>query len=211
MRKFGDYFREVRSEDGVSVTENLLRGVRPHMAKVHWADVAGPQIASVTQVERVESGPGRCVLVVRAKNGVWANELTLLKSTLLAGLNDRLGGPVITDIRFKASGLAKGSEGPENGRAAKIGDAKAAELVRDRDAVGLHESERSRIEAAVSEITDPALRDRVYRSLVQAAQTALWRRKQGWIACARCRSLMPHPGGDAEPICSVCAVVDGAR
>ena len=186
MRKFGDLFRSAGPEDGDTVNGNLLRGVRPHMAKVYWADVAGPQVAAVTQVERLESGPGRCVLVIRAKNGVWANELTLLKTDLLKGLNDRLGGPVITDIRIKASGLSKSANGDEVPRGSKRSSAEAAELVKDRDLVALHESERNRIEVAVSEISDPVLRDKVYRSLVQAAQTALWRRKQGWVPCARC-------------------------
>ena len=84
-------------------SQELAAALRPHLAKAHWAGVVGPQVAGVTQVEAVRDG----VLYVRVKNSVWANELTLLKDDMLRRLNAKLGGRVLTDIHFKASGLAK--------------------------------------------------------------------------------------------------------
>ena len=77
--------------------------LRPHLAKVHWEGVVGPQVAGVTQVEFVRDG----VLFVRVKNSVWANELTLLKEDMLRRLNSKLGGRILTDIHFKASRLGR--------------------------------------------------------------------------------------------------------
>ena len=82
--------------------------LRPHLAKVHWEGVVGPQVAGVTQVEAVRDG----VLFVRVKNSVWANELTLLKEDMLRRLNSKLGGRILTDIHFKASGLARDKKKP---------------------------------------------------------------------------------------------------
>ena len=69
-------------------SQELAAALRPHLAKVHWAEVVGPQVAGVTQVEAVRSG----VLFVRVKNSVWANELTLLKDDMVRRLNQKLGG-----------------------------------------------------------------------------------------------------------------------
>ena len=84
-------------------SQELGQMLRPHLAKVHWAAVVGPQVAGVTQVEAVRDG----VLFVRVKNSVWANELTLLKEDMVRRLNSAIGGRVLTDIHFKASGLAR--------------------------------------------------------------------------------------------------------
>src|ERR1700760_3179394 len=85
-------------------SHELAKALRPHMAKARWAEVVGPQVAGVTQVEKVQNGTE---LVVRVKNSVWANELVLLKGDMIRRLNTVLGGPVLTDIHFKASGLSK--------------------------------------------------------------------------------------------------------
>ena len=81
-------------------SQELAQALRPHMAKVQWEAVVGPQVAGVTQVEAVRDG----VLFVRVKNSVWANELALLKDDMLRRLNLALGGRVITDIHFKGGG-----------------------------------------------------------------------------------------------------------
>ena len=211
MKKLGGFSRAIDLVENGPQSSSFMRSLRPHMAKIWWAEVAGPQIAAVTQAERIEMGPDRCILVVRAKNSVWANELTMLKGKLLDGLNERLGGKVITDLRFKASGLAKTGDAVQNVRAKIRTKEEAAQQRQNRDTIALHESERSRIEVAVSEITDPILRDKVYNSLVKAAQTSMWRRKQGWLPCTRCGSLTPPVPGDAEVRCSVCKVVGPGR
>ena len=211
MKKIGGFSRAIDSVEGTLKSGNLMRGLRPHMAKIYWAEVAGAQVAAVTQAERIEMGPDRCVLVVRAKNSVWANELTLLKGKLLDGLNERLGGRVITDLRFKASGLAKAPEAPRIFHSPKRTKEESERQRQNRDGFALHESERSRIETAVSEITDPQLRDKVYNSLVKAAQTSMWRRKAGWVPCTRCGSLTPPLEGESALRCPVCKVLAPGR
>jgi len=211
MKKIGGFSRAIDSVENTLQAGSLMRGLRPYMAKIWWAEVVGPQVAAVTQADRIEMGPDRCILVVRAKNSVWANELTLLKGPLLNSLNERLGGKVLTDLRFKASGLARTGEAARGARVPKRTKEEAAIQKQSRDAVALHESERSRIEVAVSEITDPELRDKVYNSLVKAAQTSMWRRKQGWVSCSRCGSLTPPVEGKSEVRCAVCKVVGPGR
>jgi predicted nucleic acid-binding Zn ribbon protein len=211
MKKIGGFKRAIESVENTLQAGSLMHGLRPHMAKIWWAEVAGPQVAAVTQAERIEMGPDRCVLVIRAKNSVWANELTLLKGKFLDGLNQRLGGKVLTDLRFKASGLAKLPEAQKGFHAEKRTLEEAERQRKKRDAFALHESERARIETAVSEITDAKLRDKVYNSLVKAAQTSMWRRNQGWVPCTRCGSLTP-PGADASSVvCAVCKVLAPGR
>jgi len=215
MKKIGGFSRAIDSVENTLEPGGMMRSLRPHMAKIWWSEVAGPQVAAATQAERIEMGPDRCVLVVRVKNSVWANELTLLKGQLLTRLNERLGGSILTDLRFKASGLARDGDPRRGASAAKRTNAEAARQRQLRDSIALHESERSRIEAAVSEITDLTLRDKVYNSLVTAAQTSMWRRKQGWRPCSLCGSLTPPAGPvdalESEILCSVCRVAGPGR
>jgi predicted nucleic acid-binding Zn ribbon protein len=53
-----------------------------------WPQVAGAEVAAHCIPERVEDG----VLVVRADSTAWATQLRLLASTLVARLNEELGG-----------------------------------------------------------------------------------------------------------------------
>ncbi len=174
----------------------LALALRPHLAKAHWAGVVGPQVAGVTQVEAVKSG----VLYVRVKNSVWANELTLLKDDMLRRLNAKLGGRVLTDIHFKASGLAKSKKQPEPRPAAPT-DAELAKTP-------LSKSAAAKIDAALAEIRDDALRGRIREVMLRAARTEEWKRRQGWLICRRCRALAePSPDPDVAHYCTVCRAV----
>ena len=176
--------------------QELAQALRPHLAKAHWAAVVGPQVTGVTQVEAVKGG----VLYVRVKNSVWANELTLLKDDMLRRLNAKLGGRVLTDIHFKASGLAKSKKKPEPRPAAPT-DAELAKTP-------LPKAAAAKIEAALSEIQDAALRGRIYQVMLRAARTEEWKRRAGWQVCRRCSSLAePSPDPDAAQYCTVCRAV----
>ena len=175
----------------------LALALRPHLAKAHWAGVVGPQVAGVTQVEAVRDG----VLYVRVKNSVWANELTLLKDDMLRRLNAKLGGRILTDIHFKASGLAKSKNKPEILRPAAPTDAELAKTPPSKSAA-------AKIEAALIEITDDALRGRIRQAMLRAARTEEWKRRQGWQVCGRCGSLAePSPDPEAAQYCTVCRAV----
>lgn len=179
--------------------EDLAQALQPHMAKVHWAGVVGPQVAGVTQVEAVRGG----VLFVRVKNSVWANELTLLKEDMLRRLNANLGGRVLTDIHFKASGLARAKDGPEkNTGEFHAKTPTSTELAR----ILLSEESQARVETALIGITEEALRGRIRQAMLRAARAEEWKRQQGWKPCPRCGSLavpsLDPPG--AAFFCPLC-------
>jgi predicted nucleic acid-binding Zn ribbon protein len=179
--------------NGFLQSQELAQMLRPHLAKVHWATVVGPQVAGVTQVEAVRDG----VLVVRVKNSVWANELTLLKTDMLRRLNLELGGRVITDIHFKASGLARNKKKSE-----PISEKTPtkAELAR----IMLSEETRVRVETALRSITEEALRGRIRQVMLHAARADEWKRRQGWLPCAHCQALTAPTGIEAMPLCDLC-------
>ena len=191
---------------GKTLTDaELTSSLRPHMAKVKWADAVGERIARVTQAESVRALPDKntYLLTVRVKNSVWANELSLLKQDILGKLNLALGGPVIGDIRFKASGLAKVTPAQEwsaNG-----------ELPSPQDIAGyaLPERDEILIAAKVANITNDRLRETVHRSLLHAARLTTWKHRHGWRVCERCQALLaPKHFADADQehvVCSGCS------
>ena len=73
--------------------EASLRGWR---ALGHWAEVVGPRAAARSRAVAFEAG----VLVVEVEGAVWMSQLGYLKRDIVSGLNDRLGGRVVTEIRF---------------------------------------------------------------------------------------------------------------
>ena len=163
-------------------SQELAQALRPHMAKVQWEGVVGPQVAGVTQVEAVRDG----VLFVRVKNSVWANELALLKDDMVRRLNLALGGRVITDIHFKGGGLRRGAKPPEKAAVETPTDGELAQIVclpkpgaDRRGDSGHHGDETAR-----------ALR----ASLLRVARLEEWKRRHGWRPCRRCGTLVsPSP------------------
>ncbi len=62
-----------------------------------WAEVAGPYITKVSQIEKIE----RRLLYIKVKNSAWRNELTFKKAGIIEEMNKRLGKDYIKDIIFK--------------------------------------------------------------------------------------------------------------
>ena len=62
-----------------------------------WPDAVGEKIARVTAARRVERG----VLYVDVATAPWRAELTMKRLELIDRLNERAGGRLITDIRFR--------------------------------------------------------------------------------------------------------------
>ena len=179
------------------LSQELSQALRPHLAKVHWAGVVGPQVAGVTQVEAVRDG----VLFVRVKNSVWANELTLLKEDMLRRLNAKLGGRVLTDIHFKASGLARAKKKSEPAPIPLPADGELVKITLSKEAA-------ARIETTLAAITEDSLRGRIREVMLRAARTEEWKRQHGWQVCGRCQALSaPTANADAAPLCTVCRAV----
>jgi predicted nucleic acid-binding Zn ribbon protein len=174
--------------------QDLDAGLRPHMAKARWEEVVGPLLASVTEVEKVIGGSE---LVVRAKNSVWANELTLLKGDILQRLNRALGEPTITDIRFKANGLTPAAPASLSRKAS------VTPCAADLDGIPIGAEEESRISAIAEAVEDDELRAKIRRSLIRAAQSTLWKQTHGWRPCESCGAQTPPTA--ADPIlCDFC-------
>jgi len=60
-----------------------------------WAEIAGPKIAEETEAVRIDGE----TLVVKVHKAAWRQQLTFLKTELLAKLESKVGKGV-TDIRF---------------------------------------------------------------------------------------------------------------
>lgn len=62
-----------------------------------WVPTVGPAVAG--EAEPVAEGRG--VLTVSCSSAVWAHELDLLGPSIVAGLNQRLGGASIKALRYR--------------------------------------------------------------------------------------------------------------
>ena len=75
-------------------------GIAPKMAQYDviaaWPDVVGPQLARVTDPERMENG----ILYVAVMTAPWRAELAMKRLDLIEKLNTRIGTRVLNDIRF---------------------------------------------------------------------------------------------------------------
>jgi len=82
---------------------NLVRelGIAPKMAQYDviaaWPDVVGPQIARVTEPQRMENG----VLYVSVTTSTWRAELSMKRLDLIEKMNVHVGTHVLNDIRFR--------------------------------------------------------------------------------------------------------------
>lgn len=68
-----------------------------HALFLEWEQIVGVEIAERAQPDCIRGD----VLWLRVVDSIWMQQLSLLKSTLLALLNDRLGEKGIRDIRFR--------------------------------------------------------------------------------------------------------------
>lgn len=59
-----------------------------------WNEVVGPKIAEISRADKIVNGR----LTVHVKDPVWRQQMIFLKKELIAGLNARLGKPVVKDI-----------------------------------------------------------------------------------------------------------------
>ena len=80
--------------------EGVVRDVAPAtlLARVQavWSEVAGPRLAAAAAPVSERDG----VVTVACESGVWAQELDLLASDLLNGLEGALGARLVTRLRF---------------------------------------------------------------------------------------------------------------
>jgi predicted nucleic acid-binding Zn ribbon protein len=171
------------------------------MAKAIWARVVGPQVASVTQAVAIRGGD---VLVVRTKNSIWANELTLLKDDILKRLNRALGGSVLSDIYFGATGLRSDEPAIPSQTVQEETPKPQPDEVQGES---LSPRKILEIEEKVKAIRDPQLRSRLRDNLIRMAQADEWKRQNGWKCCEACGTLAyPREDKPGPHLCDVCRV-----
>jgi predicted nucleic acid-binding Zn ribbon protein len=72
------------------------RVVKQHRIFEEWDEAVGAMIAKNARPIRIDRG----VIVAIVSSPVWNQELSLMKETIIGRLNERLGEPMILDIRF---------------------------------------------------------------------------------------------------------------
>jgi hypothetical protein len=153
-----------------------------------WAEVVGEQIAAATQAERVRDG----VLHVIARSHTWAFELTFHREQIRKGLNARLGGSVIQEIRFHPGVIHPPGAPPSPPEPTPT----PAEL----EGISLSPAEVEAVEREAGQMADPEMQAVVRRLLTNERKRVAWQRRQGLRACTGCGAMHSSPG----ELCPAC-------
>jgi hypothetical protein len=129
-----------------------------------WADVVGPAAADHCRM----TGLRGSVVLAEADAGPWAQELSARRGQFIAALNRRLGGQVVTEIRFRQATRPFPSPGP--GGASRAGSGSGEEAA---DSPALSPAELGAVEQAVAEINDPEIREGARRAMISQLK---WRK-----------------------------------
>ena len=90
MQRVGEMLPGLLRELGLAETLDGWRAV------ADWSDTVGPQIAKRTRAVSFRDG----ALVVEVDGSAWMHELGFLARDLRDKLNERLGRPLVRDIKF---------------------------------------------------------------------------------------------------------------
>ena len=156
-----------------------------------WTGIVGEEIGVATRAERLRDG----ILFVATRSSVWAYELTFMKEEIIRLLNERIGRPLVRDIRFKV-GTVTAPASP----AVVVRESSPAELPPPPVEAVLTERSRAQVEKAVSAIKDERIRDRTRQVLVREAHLREQKQQSGWKECPRCGAL--HP--ESHRLCPLC-------
>ena len=158
-----------------------------------WAETVGEGIADATRAEKFRDG----ILFVVTKSSVWTHELTFYKEKAIGLLNERLGRPLVRDIRFRVGPL----EAPKVFTPESPSELEEKRAERPEPAeVMLTERARAQVEEALAAIKNDQIRDRTRQVLVREAHRKEQKRRSGWRECVRCGTL--HPEG--HRMCPLC-------
>ena len=93
----------------------LAKKLSEQRAVVDWAAVVGQKVAGHSRAVRVDGSR----LFVEVDSSVWAQELTLMKRTILRELNARIGKDVIENVHFVLGGATTHGGSDHDGREEK--------------------------------------------------------------------------------------------
>jgi hypothetical protein len=187
--------------DGALNQNSLSEGIRPHRALALWREVVGDTLAQASTAETVRGG----VLFVRARSGVWAHELTLLRGDILQRLNSKLGGAVLSDIHFKSGGRRPKTMSVLTQRELPMAPSDLELGVAGLDSQSLPSDPKA------------AMIQRVQAIRQRAAKTLEWKRSNGWVPCKKCRALFEPTFADQSSksatagLCPLCALARRQR
>jgi predicted nucleic acid-binding Zn ribbon protein len=90
-----------------SVIDNLISkwGIKKPLKRAEvitaWPEIVGDRIANETKADRIRN----TILFVTCASPMWAQELGLLKPTIIKKIRARVGPGIVTDIHFKTGQL----------------------------------------------------------------------------------------------------------
>lgn len=119
----------------------------------HWPDIAGPQLAAVTQPESIRAR----VLFIMVSDAIWLQQITFYQAQLLANIRSVLGDVAITRLHFTlalSSSRQPVLPPPEHGL----------------EPVPLTVVEEQQMQESTAGIADPDLREAVRRAWQQGWQ-----------------------------------------
>ena len=80
----------------VLASHHLSYRLKEYEVLAKWAQAVGVPVAGHTSAVDIRRGE----LLVKVDHPVWSHQLSLLKSALMVKLNEVVGAPVVSDIRF---------------------------------------------------------------------------------------------------------------
>lgn len=183
--------------------EELKNLIRPALSKLHlqkkadmfmavflWNTLLGKEILKNSQAVSVKGG----VLFVKAKNPVWAFELSKLKRDIIEKINRSLGKKTIKDIRFSAGALHKKKDSLNEGDSLNT------------DISLLTQNEKEKIKEAVSLIQDPSLQRSCKIFLLNLKALEKSKKSAGWKECKVCSSFIERAG-----LCPLCQAEENEK
>lgn len=172
-----------RIVESTGLRKRLLLGTAP----VVWNEAVGAEIARHTRVEKVRNG----VVFVSTDHPVWSQELGLLKVQIIDQLNEKLGEPVVEDIRFRAAGLGDRKYVSRNPLRPS-----SVELQR----VELKETLQRKIEEFASSVPDEDLRLSLINWSVKMMKLQEWEKRHPLKQCLTCGKSFRSRGKEC-PYC----------
>lgn len=135
----------------------IERAAHAALIEQMWPEVVGAAAARATRLVGLRGG----TLLVETSAGVWAQELSARRALFVDEINRRLGGQIVSEIRFRQG------VGPFGRLAAQDAGPVSAEPA-------LTPSELAAVDQALTEIGDPQLREAARRAMVAQYK---WRKK----------------------------------
>lgn len=160
-----------------------------------WPEIVGEVTAGKTRALHVNRG----TLVIQVTSSVWANQLNLMKPTLLASIASKVGAGVIKDLRWK-SGAVDASDKDAVDAGMIVAPAR-----RKVEETPLTERETAAIARQAAQVEDPKLSERLAKLLEAQARRKHRLQAAGWLACHRCGCLHDPAAEPAQSkLCPVC-------